>query len=97
MQEDSKLQDNKSEAAAASLQLIPFPYQSLPAEEDTKEDTKEDLEEESQGEEAEEESRAARRLIVKLKPCRRLDDISSNTFLSREADHSGSPLSSTTS
>ncbi|KNA14784.1 hypothetical protein SOVF_104370 [Spinacia oleracea] len=93
LEEDSKLQDNKSEAAAASLQLIPFPYQSLPAEEDTKED----LEEESQGEEAEEESRAARRLIVKLKPCRRLDDISSNTVLSREADHSGSPLSSTTS
>lgn len=109
LEEDNKVQCNKAEVTE-SLQLMPSASQSLPVEE-----MNEDLEaaaaaagefSESHGEVAKKDSQA-KRLIVKLQPCRHIDTIS-NTLLPQEVGHSvqdlmaltsasGSPLSTTTS
>ncbi|XP_021743506.1 protein DYAD-like [Chenopodium quinoa] len=108
LEKDKSVQVNKAEAAA-SLQLnelMPSACQSLPVEE-VNEDLEEAAEELRESyEEAEIRSRS-KRLIVKLKPCSQLDNIS-NTSLSQKMDHSvqdrialattsGSPFSTTTS
>lgn len=106
MQEDMKWKSEKAEAAE-NEQLMPSVSKSLPIAEMTEDLAEPAAEEvnESQDVEEEKESRS-KRLIVKLKPCRRLDN--NDTSMSQNVEYvvqdnvalasaSGSPLSTTTS
>ncbi|XP_010671497.1 protein DYAD isoform X2 [Beta vulgaris subsp. vulgaris] len=106
MQEDMKSQSEKAEAAE-NEQLMPSVSKSLPIAEMTEDLAEPAAEEVNESRDVEEEKESrSKRLIVKLKPCRRLDN--NDTSMSQNVEYvvqdnvalasaSGSPLSTTTS